>query len=75
MEIRVPPHAAVQAIAGPRHTRGTPPNVIEMDPMTWLALVVGELTWVDAVTAGRVTASGLRADLAALMPLADPTQP
>ena len=34
VEVRVPPFAAVQCVAGPRHTRGTPPNVIETDPRT-----------------------------------------
>ncbi|NMR19705.1 sterol carrier family protein [Cellulomonas fimi] len=69
VEVRVPPDGAVQAVAGPRHTRGTPPNVVETDPATWLALVTGELRWVDAVGQGRVSASGERADLASLLPL------
>ncbi len=72
VEIRVPPHAAVQAIAGPRHTRGTPPNVIETDALTWLGLVSGSLTWTDALRVGRVQASGLRADLSDLLPLHRP---
>src|SRR5438128_1753756 len=69
VEVRVPPFAAVQCVAGPRHTRGTPPNVIEMDPRTWLELAAGDLTWTDAIATGRVTASGNRADLTALLPL------
>jgi len=69
VEIRVPPHAAVQAIGGPTHTRGTPPNVIETDAETWLALVTGALGWSDAVMQGRVRASGSRADLSHLLPL------
>ena len=69
-EVRVPPFGAVQCIAGPRHTRGTPPNVVETDAPTWLALVTGELTWPDAAATGRVRASGSRADLSALLPLA-----
>jgi hypothetical protein len=69
VEIRVPPFAAVQAIEGPRHTRGTPPNVVETDGPTWLALVDGRLTWADAVAAGRVRASGIRSDLSAVLPL------
>ncbi len=68
VEIRVPPHAAVQAVAGPRHTRGTPPNVVETDPSSWLELVVGTLSWDDALASGRVVASGLRADLTGLLP-------
>ena len=69
VEIRVPPDGAVQAVPGPRHTRGTPPNVVETDPGTWLALATGTLTWADAVAAGRVSASGDRADLSGLLPL------
>ncbi len=70
VEVRVPPFGAVQAVDGPRHTRGTPPNVIETDPSTWLALATGVLPWTDAVAAGRVHASGARADLTAFLPLA-----
>ena len=69
VEVRVPPDGAVQAVAGPRHTRGTPPNVVQTDPSTWLRLVVGEVNWVDAVTDGSVLASGERADLSAWLPL------
>jgi hypothetical protein len=68
-EVRVPPFGAVQCVAGPRHTRGTPPNVVETDGATWLALVTGGLSWADAVASGRVSASGSRADLAGLLPL------
>jgi hypothetical protein len=67
VEVRVPPFVAVQAVPGPRHTRGTPPNVVETDPETWLRLLVGALSWADAVSAGRVRASGERADLSPLL--------
>jgi hypothetical protein len=69
VEVRVPPFGAVQAIEGPRHTRGTPPNVIEMDAPTWLALATGSLEWRSALAAGRVAASGSRADLAEYLPI------
>lgn len=69
VEVRVPPDGAVQAIAGPRHTRGTPPNVVETDPQTWLELATGVTTWADAWASGRVSASGDRADLTAFLPL------
>ncbi len=69
VEVRVPPDGAVQAVPGPRHTRGTPPNVVETDPATWLGLATGALTWDDAVASGRVSASGDRADLSGLLPL------
>jgi hypothetical protein len=72
VEIRVPPHGAVQAVAGPTHTRGTPPNVVETDARTWLALVAGSLGWADAVAEGRVVASGTRADLSELLPMTVP---
>lgn len=69
VEVRVPPDGAVQAVPGPRHTRGTPPNVIETDPVTWLELVTGRLAWDDAVATARVGASGDRADLSPWLPL------
>jgi hypothetical protein len=69
VEVRVPPYGAVQCVAGPRHTRGTPPNVVETDPLTWLLLAVGRLPWAEAVADGRVRASGVRADLAEYLPL------
>ena len=69
VEIRVPPYAAVQAIEGPRHTRGTPPNVVETDADTWLELVSGRLAFADALAAGRLRASGTRADLTEFLPL------
>ncbi|MFJ3958300.1 sterol carrier family protein [Arthrobacter sp. NPDC090010] len=69
VEVRVPPFGVTQCIEGPRHTRGTPPNVIETDAQSWLQLVTGSLTWPDAVADGRVVASGTRADLSALLPL------
>jgi hypothetical protein len=67
VEVRVPPYAAVQCVEGPRHTRGTPPNVIETDPKTWILLATGRLAWADA--ADRITASGARADLSPYLPL------
>ncbi|HEY1158959.1 MAG TPA: sterol carrier family protein [Arthrobacter sp.] len=69
VEVRVPPFGVTQCVEGPRHTRGTPPNVIECDAGTWLAMVTGQVRWADAVAAGKVAASGLRADLSALLPL------
>lgn len=69
VEVRVPPHVAVQCIEGPRHTRGTPPNVVETDARTWLRLVTGRITWDAAVAEGAVAASGNRADLSAVLPL------
>ena len=69
VEVRVPPAGAVQAIAGPRHTRGTPQSVVETDPDTWLALATGALTWPAALESGRVAASGARADLSVVLPL------
>ncbi|WP_425413203.1 sterol carrier family protein [Micromonospora matsumotoense] len=69
VEVRVPPYGAVQCVPGPRHTRGTPPNVVEMAADTWLALATGRLSWAQAVTDGRVQVSGNRADLSAHLPL------
>ncbi|MFI9809843.1 sterol carrier family protein [Streptomyces sp. NPDC052301] len=68
-EVRVPPYAVVQCVEGPRHTRGTPPNVVETDPLTWIRLATGRLTWKDALTEAKVSASGERADIGELLPL------
>jgi hypothetical protein len=70
VEVRVPPFGAVQAIEGPRHTRGTPPNVIEMNAATWIALATGTLEWDAALADGRIAASGQRADLRGYLPIA-----
>lgn len=70
VEVRVPPFVAVQCIAGPRHTRGTPPNVVETDPRTWLLLATGLLTFADALDSGALSASGTRApEIAAWLPV------
>ena len=69
VEVRVPPYAAAQVIPGVRHTRGTPPAVVELDAATWIALATGEVTWSDALAEGKIRASGQRADLAPYLPL------
>jgi hypothetical protein len=72
VEVRVPPYAAVQAVPGVRHTRGTPPAVVELDAETWISLATGRLSWRDAESDGRVRASGERADLSPFLPLLTP---
>ncbi|MFT4233656.1 MAG: sterol carrier family protein [Microbacterium sp.] len=69
VEVRVPPFGAVQVIEGPRHTRGTPANVIELNPLTWVLVATGQRSWADELEAGRIQASGTRADISALLPL------
>ncbi|MFE4634213.1 sterol carrier family protein [Streptomyces sp. NPDC056773] len=69
VEFRVPPFAVVQCVEGPRHTRGTPPNVVETDPLTWIRLATGRTSWAEAVDGALVRASGERADLSGLLPL------
>jgi hypothetical protein len=69
IEVRIPPYAAVQCGEGPTHTRGTPPNVIEMDAETWLALANGAINWTAAMQTGKINASGARADLSEYLPL------
>ncbi|MET8687770.1 sterol carrier family protein [Streptomyces sp. NPDC004732] len=68
-EVRIPPYAVVQCVEGPRHTRGTPPNVVETDPLTWIRLATGRTRWAAAVDAAQVSASGERADLSELLPI------
>lgn len=69
VEVRVPPYVAVQAVTGPRHTRGTPPNVVETDPLTWLRVASGRVSFGEAVTSGALRASGERADLTPYLPV------
>ncbi|PVG84427.1 hypothetical protein DDE18_02085 [Nocardioides gansuensis] len=71
VEVRVPPYAAAQVVPGVRHTRGTPPAVVETDADTWIAVATGELAWGDALASGRVVASGERTDLSPFMPLSE----
>jgi hypothetical protein len=71
-EVRVPPFGVVQCLPGPRHTRGIPPNVVETDPVTWLNLVTGRVTWREALGSGHLSASGERADLSGVLPLDPP---
>ena len=68
-EVRIPPYAVVQCVEGPRHTRGTPPNVVETDPLTWIRLATGRLDWRTALDEAKLSASGERADLSALLPV------
>ena len=75
IEVRVPPYGAIQCGSGGEHRRGTPPNVVEMDAQTWLALVSGELTWEAGIDQGLVAASGIRADLSTFLPLPSETNP
>jgi len=69
VEVRVPPYAVAQCLAGTRHTRGTPPAVVEMDAATWVGIGIGDLEWSAAAHDARLVASGERSDLGALMPL------
>ena len=70
VEVRVPPYGAVQCVAGPEHTRGTPPNLVEMDAETWFALATGSMDWASAVASSRLHVSGVRAaEVANVLPL------
>jgi len=69
VEVRVPPYAVAQCVQGSRHTRGTPPAVVEMDAPTWISLATGALEWSDAEHVALLRASGERSDLSSLMPL------
>lgn len=69
VEVRVPPFGAVQCVAGPRHTRGTPPNTVEMDSLTWIAVATGLSAWGDGVQNANIRMSGVRADISEVLPL------
>lgn len=70
VEVRIPPLGATQCIEGPRHTRGTPPNVVEISPRVWFDLALGNLDWKTALTEHKVSASGVSATLEEVLPLA-----
>jgi hypothetical protein len=70
VEVRIPPYGAIQCVSGPRHGRGNPPNVVETDGRTWLALVAGRITWDAALDSGALQASGTRSsEVSRLLPL------
>ena len=69
VEVRVPPLGATQCIEGPRHTRGTPPNVVELSPKVWFDLALGNLSWESALTEHQISSSGVRASLEEVLPL------
>lgn len=69
VEVRIPPYGAVQCIQGPTHTRGTPSNVVETDPESWLYLALGKVSFDDLLSQGKLSASGNRSDLAGLFPI------
>jgi hypothetical protein len=69
VEVRVPPLGATQCIEGPRHTRGTPPNVVELSPLVWFDLALGYRSWEQATEEHLVSSSGVRASLDEVLPL------
>jgi hypothetical protein len=69
VEVRVPPLGATQCIEGPRHTRGTPPNVVELSPKVWFDLALGYISWNSAVQEHLISSSGVRASLDEVLPL------
>ncbi|MEU8816521.1 sterol carrier family protein [Actinoplanes sp. NPDC048796] len=73
VEVRIPPFGAIQCVPGPRHTRGTPPNVVEADPVTWVLVATQRVSWADALSDGRLRASGIRTDLSEYLPLTGAT--
>ncbi|WP_203818192.1 sterol carrier family protein [Paractinoplanes ferrugineus] len=72
VEVRIPPFGAIQCVPGPRHTRGTPPNVVETDPVTWVLIATERVSWANALSDGRLRASGIRTDLTEYLPLYPP---
>ncbi len=66
VELRIPPYSAIQCVEGPKHTRGTPPNVVEMSAEVLFDIVGGKINWPDAISDGRISASGERSDLSTL---------
>jgi len=63
VELRIPPYAAIQCVAGSVHRRGTPPNVVEMSGDTLLKLVEDPTCWEKFCDEGLISASGTNANL------------
>ena len=66
VELRIPPYSAIQCVEGPKHTRGTPPNVVEMSADVLFEIAGGKINWQEAISDGRISASGERSDISAL---------
>jgi len=66
VELRIPPYSAIQCVEGPKHTRGTPPNVVEMSAEVLFDISTGKIKWAGAIADGRISASGERSDLSSL---------
>ncbi len=69
VEVRIPPYSAVQCVEGPKHTRGTPPNVVELSHQTLMDLLSGKISWSSGTSSGAIHASGERSDLSNLFEL------
>jgi hypothetical protein len=66
VELRIPPHAAIQCVGGSTHRRGTPPNVVEMSAETLLKLLENPVKWQQYCDLGSISASGTNSNLADL---------
>ena len=66
VELRIPPYSAIQCVEGPKHTRGTPPNVVEMSAEVLFDILAGKINWQEAISDGRISASGERSDISGL---------
>jgi hypothetical protein len=63
VELRIPPHAAIQCVEGGNHRRGTPPNVVEMAGETLINLADDPAKWENFCNQGLISASGNYANL------------
>ena len=63
VELRIPPYAAIQCVAGITHRRGTPPNVVEMSAKTLIKLLENPIQWHKFCDLGLISASGTNSNL------------
>ena len=70
VELRIPPYAAIQCVAGGNHKRGTPPNTVEMSGQVLIKLINDPSSWHKLCDQGDIAASGINSDLSELFVIA-----
>jgi hypothetical protein len=70
VELRIPPYAAIQCVAGGNHKRGTPPNTVEMSGQVLVKLINDPSSWHTLCAQGEIAASGINSDLSELFVIA-----
>ena len=70
VELRIPPYAVIQCVAGGNHKRGTPPNTVEMSGQVLIKLINDPSSWHHLCAQGEIAASGINSDLSEIFIIA-----